>query len=73
VQHLLGKIAAQDESVKDFSEQADLIRCGNRIWVGSDAEVQQLILQSDHDSVVGGIPESELLTNVSTIISSGRA
>ena len=54
VQNLLKKIEEGDDSVQEFSVQDVLIRKARRIWVGTDASIRDTILQSVHDSAMGG-------------------
>ncbi|KAM0872306.1 hypothetical protein ACQ4PT_038804 [Festuca glaucescens] len=51
---LLQKINVGDDAVKEFSVKDGLILKDGRIWLGNNAQLQQKILQSVHDSPVGG-------------------
>jgi hypothetical protein len=54
VQQLLQKMAAHDISVQGFTQHDGIIYKEGRIWLGTNSQLQQTILQSVHDSSVGG-------------------
>ena len=51
---LLQRLAVQQDSTGPFSLLAGVIRHKGRVWLGTNKEVQQLVLQAFHAEPVGG-------------------
>lgn len=53
-QDLLAKFALDSTTVPEYSLESSLLRYHNRIWIGSDPELQKRLLTEFHSSAWGG-------------------